>query len=116
MTDRVCYARSPDGVPIAEIELAPHETDQLTELAVAALAHGARMLCVYSTAELSGAGFQRREGYRRLTVPLLSDGCGRDRSSGNGAITWSSRPIATPLRMRSSSACQTAIAGWHLPG
>ena len=55
-------------MPIAEIELAPDETAQLTELASEAAGQGARRLCVYSMADLSGAGFERREGYRRLTA------------------------------------------------
>jgi hypothetical protein len=55
-------------VPIAEIELAPDETAQLTELASEAAREGARRLCVYSMADLSGAGFEPREGYRRLAA------------------------------------------------
>ncbi len=65
---RLSYARSPAGVPIAEIELVPDETAQLTELASEAAREGARRLCVYSMADLSGAGFEPREGYRRLTA------------------------------------------------
>jgi hypothetical protein len=66
--DRLCYARTPSQMAIAEIELAPHETAELTELATEAARHGARRLCVYSMADLSGVGFERREGYRRLTA------------------------------------------------
>jgi hypothetical protein len=65
---RLSYAHSPAGVPIAEIELAPDETGELGELADAARAGGARLLCVYSTEDLGSAGFQRRAGYRRLTA------------------------------------------------
>lgn len=60
---RLSYAHSPAGVPIAEIELAPREIGEPRELADAAA--GARLLCVYSTADLADAGFQRREGCRQ---------------------------------------------------
>ncbi len=66
--DRLSYACNPAGVPIAEIELAPHDTSQLRELAIVAALHGARLLCVYSAADLSGAGFHREDGYLRLTA------------------------------------------------
>jgi hypothetical protein len=103
---RLAYARSPAGMPIAEIELAPGETGRLTELACEAARHGARRLCIYSTADLGGASFERREGYRRLTaddvpvgapLPVLDAAAVRDmwpRSClGQWAITLSSRGL-----------------------
>ena len=66
MAGKLAYARSPAGDLIAEAELDPGELGQLASLADEARASGSR-LCVYTTADLSGAGFQRREGYRRLT-------------------------------------------------
>ncbi len=55
-------------MPIAEVELAPDEAGLLPGLASEARARGARLLCVYSHADLSGAGLRRQEGYRRLTA------------------------------------------------
>jgi len=46
----------------------------LLELAAAARQHGATRLCIYSTADLSAAGFARREGYRRLTASAVPAG------------------------------------------
>jgi hypothetical protein len=73
-TDKLSYARNPAGVPIAEIELGRDEIGDLAELASEAAGRGARLLCVYSTADLSGAGFERREGYRRLTATEVPAG------------------------------------------
>jgi hypothetical protein len=73
VSSRLSYARSPAGEPIAEIELEPGEMGLLPSLAQEARAGGAR-LCVYCTADLSGAGFSRREGYRRLTADQVPAG------------------------------------------
>jgi hypothetical protein len=66
--DRLQYAHSPAGEPIAEYELEPGDEGLLPMLAAEARQHGASRLCVYSTSDLSEAGFARREGYRRFTA------------------------------------------------
>jgi hypothetical protein len=66
--DRLQYAHSPAGEPIAEYELERGDEGLLPMLASAARQHGAARLCVYSTADLSAAGLARREGYRRFTA------------------------------------------------
>jgi hypothetical protein len=72
--DRLQYSHSPAGEPIAEYELEPGEEGLLPELATAARQHGASKLCVYSTADLSAAGFARRDGYRRFTASAIPVG------------------------------------------
>jgi hypothetical protein len=72
--DRLQYAHSPAGEPIAEYELEPGEEGLLPELATAARKHGANRLCVYSTADLSAAGFARRDGYRLFTASAVPVG------------------------------------------
>jgi hypothetical protein len=67
-SNRLQYARNPAGEPIAEYELQPADAGLLTALADEARNNGARRLCVYSTADLSAAGFEAREGYRRFTA------------------------------------------------
>ena len=65
---RLIYARTPGGEPVAECELEPGEVGLLAGLVSAAAAGGAALLWVHSTADLSGAGFERRHGYRRLVA------------------------------------------------
>lgn len=62
------YARSPAGEAIAECELEPGDIGLLAALSQEAKRHGASYLCVYCTADLTGAGFERRLGYRRFTA------------------------------------------------
>jgi hypothetical protein len=59
VANRLHYAFSPAGVPIAECELEPGETSVLSDLAAAARVGGAHLLCVYSTADLSAAPASR---------------------------------------------------------
>ncbi len=118
-SSRLQYARSPAGEPIAECELDPGDTGLLAELASAPRRHGARRLCAYSTADLSGAGLAAREGHRRFTasaapagppLPVLDPATVANlwppaRSSASGDITSWSRPTTRPPAMRSSSGC-----------
>ena len=62
------YARCPAGEPIAECELEPGDIGLLAALSQEAKRHGASYLCVYCTADLTDAGFERRQGYRRFTA------------------------------------------------
>jgi hypothetical protein len=73
-SDGLQYAQSPAGEPIAEYELEPGDEGVLPVLAAAARQHGASWLCVYSTADLSRAGFARREGYRRFIASAVPAG------------------------------------------
>ncbi|HUB42513.1 MAG TPA: hypothetical protein VMA72_26975 [Streptosporangiaceae bacterium] len=72
--DRLQYGQSPAGDPIAEYELEPGDQNLLPTLAGAARRHGARRLCVYSTADLSAVGFVACEGYRRFTASAVPIG------------------------------------------
>ena len=72
--DRLQFAHSPAGEPIAEYELEPGDVGLLPMLATAAREHGASRLCVYAAADLSTAGFERREGYRRFTASAVPAG------------------------------------------
>ncbi len=116
IASRLCYARSSAGMLIAEIELAPEEADDLTELASEAARQGARRLCVYSMAELGGAGFERREGYRRVTAADAR------RPGGPATLeTWGTRPspiwrLATGWRRSAQAGRSFWSAGRpHLP-
>jgi hypothetical protein len=52
----------------------PGDAGLLPALAAAAREHGAHLLCVYSTVDLSAAGFAAREGYRRFTANAVPAG------------------------------------------
>ena len=54
--DRLVFGVAPDGFPVAECELAAAEEGV-----------GRSALWVHSPADLTGSGFQPREGYRRFT-------------------------------------------------
>ncbi|HEV2376594.1 MAG TPA: hypothetical protein VGS19_31015 [Streptosporangiaceae bacterium] len=71
---RLVFAWSPAGDPIAECQLDATETSMAGVLAEAASRGGARLLWVHCTADLSGAGFSRRPGYRKLTVDAVPPG------------------------------------------
>ena len=65
--DRLVFGVAPDGFPVAECELAADETGLLPALTEEATRSGAERLWVHSDADLTGSGFQPREGYRRFT-------------------------------------------------
>jgi hypothetical protein len=69
--DRLVYARSPAGEPLAECELAAGETGLLPALVHEAAAAGAALLWVHCPADLTGAGFSPRQGYRRFIAAVL---------------------------------------------
>jgi hypothetical protein len=68
VTDRLVFARSPAGEPVAECELDAPEVGLLPELVRAATSRGCAWLWVHSDANLSPAGFTARPGYRRFTA------------------------------------------------
>jgi hypothetical protein len=71
---RLIFARSPAGDPIAECELDAAETYLADALTEEAKSGGARLLWVHCTADLSGAGFNRRPGYRKLAADAVPHG------------------------------------------
>jgi hypothetical protein len=71
---RLIFARSPAGDPIAECELDASETELTGALAALARSGGARLLWVHCTADLSGAGFSSRPGYRKLAADAVPPG------------------------------------------
>lgn len=68
------FSRTPAGDPVAECELAAADAGLLDELAEEAAARGCAVLWVHCPADLSGAGFAPREGYRRFTAAALPPG------------------------------------------
>jgi len=64
--DRLIYARSAGGEPVAECELSPAEAGLLPALAEEATRAGAARLWVHCAADLTPFGFTACEGYRRL--------------------------------------------------
>jgi hypothetical protein len=72
--DRLVFGVAPDGFPVAECELAADETGLLPALIAEAARSGAERLWVHSPADLTGSGFQPREGYRRFTSAVCPQG------------------------------------------
>lgn len=72
--DRLVFAHNPAGDPIAECELAPADVGLLPGLAQKAASRRCVLLWVHCTADLSGAGFTRRQGYRRFTAANVAPG------------------------------------------
>ena len=72
--DRLVFGVAPDGFPVAECELAADETGLLPALTEKAIRAGAERLWMHCAADLTGFGFQPREGYRRFTVAACPAG------------------------------------------
>src|SRR5260370_27190370 len=71
---RLIFSRTPAGEPVAECELAARDIGLLAGLAEEASSRGAVLLWVHCAADLSGAGFAPRQGYRRFTAAALPPG------------------------------------------
>ena len=71
LADRLVFARTPAGEPVAQCELASADLGLLAALAREAAARGAVVFWVYCAADLRGAGFMPRQGYRRLVASAL---------------------------------------------
>ncbi len=71
LAGRLVFARTPAGEPLAECELDAADVGLLDALAREAVAHGSVVFWVHCPADLRGAGFTPRQGYRRLVAAVL---------------------------------------------